>query len=293
VCGNPVIWKPSEKTPLCALAVQSLFYQACQEYGDVPEGLSSVIIGDREIGEQLVDDRRVPLISATGSTRMGAQVGPRVAARFGKSLLELGGNNAIIVTEHADLDLALPSILFGSVGTAGQRCTSSRRVFVHKNVADTLFNKLKTAYGSLKDKIGNPLDGRTLIGPLVDEQSYLAMQGALEAAKTQGGEVLQGERVQPDGYEEGYYVHPALVRMKEQTEVVCTETFAPILYVMEFESLEEVMEKHNDVPQGLSSTIFTSNLHEAEFFKQYSDCGIANVNIGTSGAEIGGAFGGE
>lgn len=293
VCGDSVIWKPSEKTPLCALAVQSLFYQACQEYGEVPDGLSSVIIGDRVIGEQLVDDRRVPLISATGSTRMGAQVGPRVAARFGKSLLELGGNNAIIVTENADLDLALPSILFGAVGTAGQRCTSSRRVFVHKNVADTLFTKLKNAYGSLKDKIGNPLDGRTLIGPLVDENSFKGMQAAIEAAKAQGGEVLQGERVQPQNLEDGFYVNPALVRMKSQTDIVCTETFAPILYVMEFENVEEVMEWHNEVPQGLSSTIFTSNLHEAEYFKQFSDCGIANVNIGTSGAEIGGAFGGE
>lgn len=293
VCGDSVIWKPSEKTPLCALAVQSLFYQACQEYGEVPEGLSSVIIGGREIGEQLVDDRRVPLISATGSTRMGAQVGPRVAARFGKSLLELGGNNAIIVTEHADLDLALPSILFGAVGTAGQRCTSSRRVFVHKSKADKLYTTLKSAYSSLKDKIGNPLDGRTLIGPLVDEASFKGMQAALDAAKSQGGEVVQGERVKPKGFEEGYYVNPALVRMKKQTEIVCTETFAPILYVMEFEHLEEVMDLHNEVPQGLSSTIFTSNLHEAEYFKQFSDCGIANVNIGTSGAEIGGAFGGE
>lgn len=293
VCGDSVIWKPSEKTPLCALAVQSLFYQACQEYGDVPAGLSSVIIGAREIGEQMVDDRRIPLISATGSTRMGAQVGPKVAARFGKSLLELGGNNAIIVTENADLDLALPSILFGSVGTAGQRCTSSRRVFVHKTVADTLFNKLKSAYSSLHQKIGNPLDGRTLIGPLVDEAAFIAMQAALDTAKAQKGDVLQGERVKPEGFETGYYVNPALVRMKEQTDVVCTETFAPILYLMEYESLEEVMNVHNAVPQGLSSTIFTSNLHEAEYFKQFSDCGIANVNIGTSGAEIGGAFGGE
>jgi aldehyde dehydrogenase (NAD+) len=293
VCGDPVIWKPSEKTPLTALAVQSLFYQACQEFGDAPEGLSSMVIGGREIGEKLVYDRRIPLISATGSTRMGAQVGPRVAARFGKSLLELGGNNAIIVTENADLKLALPSILFGAVGTAGQRCTSSRRVFVHKNKADELFNSLKTAYTGLKDKIGNPLDGKTLIGPLIDQASYDNMQVTLDSAKAQGGEVFQGERHTVTGLEEAFYVNPALVRMPKQTEIVCTETFAPILYVMTYESLEEVLVWHNSVPQGLSSTIFTSDLREAEYFRQHSDCGIANVNIGTSGAEIGGAFGGE
>lgn len=293
VCGNPVIWKPSEKAPLCSLAVQSLFDQACEEYGDTPDGLSSVILGDRALGEKLVDDRRIPLISATGSTRMGAQVGPRVAARFGKSLLELGGNNAIIVTAHADFDLALPSILFGAVGTAGQRCTSSRRVFVHESVADTLFNKLKNAYSGLSTKIGNPLDGKTLIGPLIDEDSYKNMQASLDAAKAQGGEVIQGERHMVEGYEGGFYVNPALVRMPSQTDIVCSETFAPILYVMSYKELDEVMQKHNEVPQGLSSTIFTSDLREAEYFRQYSDCGIANVNIGTSGAEIGGAFGGE
>lgn len=293
VCGDTTVWKPSEKTPLTALAVQSLFDQACQEFGDAPEGLSSVVLGERAIGEQLVDDRRVALISATGSTRMGAQVGPRVAARFGKSLLELGGNNAIIVSQHADLDVALPSILFGAVGTAGQRCTSSRRVFVHASIADKLFNTLKKAYAGLSQKIGSPLDGKTLIGPLIDEDSFNTMQASLASAKEQGGEVIQGERHLLEEYKGGFYVNPALVRMKSQTQVVCHETFAPILYVMEYESLEEVMERHNEVPQGLSSTIFTTNLQEAEYFKQFSDCGIANVNIGTSGAEIGGAFGGE
>jgi len=293
VCGDTAIWKPSEKTPLTALAVQSLFEQACQEFGDVPEGLSSVVLGERTIGEQLVVDPRVALISATGSTRMGAQVGPKVAARFGKSLLELGGNNAIVVSQHADLDVALPSILFGAVGTAGQRCTSSRRVFVHKSIADKLFNTLKKAYSGLSLKIGNPLDGKTLIGPLIDEESFNTMQSSIAAAKDQGGEVFQGQRHPLEDLKGGFYVNPALVRMSNQTQIVCHETFAPILYVMEYESLEEVMDRHNEVPQGLSSTIFTTNLQEAEYFKQFSDCGITNVNIGTSGAEIGGAFGGE
>jgi len=293
VCGDTAIWKPSEKTPLTALAVQSLFEQACQEFGDVPEGISAVILGERAIGEQLVEDRRVALISATGSTRMGAQVGPKVAARFGKSLLELGGNNAIIVSQHADLEVALPSIVFGAVGTAGQRCTSSRRVFVHKSIADKLFKTLKKTYSGLSHKIGNPLDGKTLIGPLIDEDSFNNMQSSIASAKDQGGEVFQGERHTLEDHKDGFYVNPALVRMSSQTQIVCHETFAPILYVMEYESLEEVMDRHNEVPQGLSSTIFTTNLQEAEYFKQFSDCGIANVNIGTSGAEIGGAFGGE
>jgi aldehyde dehydrogenase (NAD+) len=198
---------------------------------------------------------------------MGAQVGPRVAARFGKSLLELGGNNAIIVSQHADLDVALPSILFGAVGTAGQRCTSSRRVFVHKSISDKLFNTLKKAYSGLSQKIGNPLDGKTLIGPLIDEDSFNNMQSSISSAKAQGGEVFQGERHIVEGHKNGFYVNPALVRMSSQTEVVCHETFAPILYVMEYDSLEEVMDRHNEVPQGLSSTIFTTNLQEAEYFK--------------------------
>jgi aldehyde dehydrogenase (NAD+) len=294
VCGDSVIWKPSEKTPLTALACQSLFEQACAEFGKAPDGLSSVIIGNSERGEQLVNDTRIPLISATGSTKMGKIVGPKIAERFGKSLLELGGNNAIIVAPSADLDIALSSILFGAVGTAGQRCTSTRRVFIHQSIYDDLFEKLKAAYASLgENKVGNPLSEDIIVGPLIDKQSFEAMQIALAEADSQGGEVFFGERKMDGELEGGYYIKPALVKISEQTGIVCTETFAPILYVMPYEDLEEVMELHNAVPQGLSSAIFTTDLREAEFFKKRSDCGIANINIGTSGAEIGGAFGGE
>lgn len=298
VCGDPVIWKPSEKTPLTALACQAIFDKALlafeKETGQkVPDGLSQVIIGGRDTGETLVNDHRLPLVSATGSCRMGAQVGPQVAARFGRSLLELGGNNAVIVTPSADLDTALSSILFGAVGTAGQRCTSTRRALVHRSVYDAVWQRLESAYASLPDKIGNPLTPATLVGPLIDEASYQAMQQALKDAAQQGGEVQHGQRVLEDRFPAGQYVHPALVRMPSQTDVVLRETFAPILYVMPYDTLEEAMELHNAVPQGLSSAIFTTDLREAEYFRQNSDCGIANINIGTSGAEIGGAFGGE
>ncbi len=292
VCGDPVVWKPSEKTPLTALACQHLFEKACMQFGDVPKGLSSVIIGERDVGEKLTNDIRLKLISATGSTRMGREVAQLVQGRFGKILLELGGNNAVIVTESADLNVAIPSIVFGAVGTCGQRCTSTRRLFVHESLYDGVLTRLKDAYGQIiASRIGNPLDKETLVGPLIDEAAKKAMQAALVAAKAQGGKVHFGEMVQ--GNDGGAYVQPAIVEMDAQTEVMCHETFAPILYVMKYRDLAEVMTLHNAVPQGLSSAIFTTDIRQAEFFKQRSDCGIANVNIGTSGAEIGGAFGGE
>lgn len=293
VCGDPVVWKPSEKAPLTALACQALFNRALERFGEAPAGLSQVLIGQREIGEVLVNHPRVALVSATGSTRMGQQVGPQVAARFGRFLLELGGNNAIIVSESADLELAVRGILFGAVGTAGQRCTSTRRLIVHESVADELIENLKKAYASAT--VGNPLDAGTLVGPLIDKAAFDAMQQSLTQAREQGGVVHGGERLFADRYPEAWYVQPALVEMKKQTEVVCHETFAPILYVMRYRNLEEAIAMQNAVPQGLSSAIFTNNLREAELFLSAagSDCGIANVNIGTSGAEIGGAFGGE
>lgn len=293
VCGDSVLWKPSEKTPLCAIACHMLLEQACTKLDYVPEHLSSLILGHVSAGEQLVNDRRVPLISATGSCAMGRIVGPVVAERFGKSILELGGNNAVIVTQNADLELALPSIVFGAVGTAGQRCTTTRRLFVHEHLYDTCFDQLHQAYQTISTaSIGNPLDDQTLVGPLIDQQSFDAMQTSLQKAATIG-EVYYGERVLCDTYPNAYYVSPALVKLPDQAEIVLTETFAPILYVMPYASLEDVMMLHNAVPQGLSSAIFTTDIREAEYFKQHSDCGIANVNIGTSGAEIGGAFGGE
>ncbi|WP_300647520.1 aldehyde dehydrogenase family protein [Paenalcaligenes sp.] len=293
VCGDPVVWKPSEKAPLTALACQALFNRALERFGEAPAGLSQVLIGQREIGEVLVNHPRVALVSATGSTRMGQQVGPQVAARFGRFLLELGGNNAIIVSESADLELAVRGILFGAVGTAGQRCTSTRRLIVHENVADELIENLKKAYASAT--VGNPLEEGTLVGPLIDKAAFDAMQQSLAQAREQGGVVHGGERLFADRYPEAWYVQPALVEMRKQTEVVCHETFAPILYVMRYRNLEEAIAMQNAVPQGLSSAIFTNNLREAELFLSAagSDCGIANVNIGTSGAEIGGAFGGE
>ncbi len=293
VCGDSVVWKPSEKTPLCAIACQVLFDRAAKELGGVPEGLSQVIVGRADVGEALVDDRRVPLISATGSTRMGAAIGPRVAARFGRSLLELGGNNAIVVTKNADLDLAMPSILFGAVGTCGQRCTSTRRVIIHESLFDSMFERLKKAYKGLDAKIGSPLEPSTLIGPLIDKQSFDTMETSLERARKDALETVGGGRALAERFPNAYYVTPAVVKLATQTDVVKTETFAPITYVLPYKTLEEALEIHNSVPQGLSSSIMTTDLREAEFFKQNSDCGIANVNIGTSGAEIGGAFGGE
>ncbi len=292
VCGDPVVWKPSEKTPVTALACQQLFARALAEYGAAPDGLMEVVIGGRAIGERLVDDRRLPLISATGSCRMGRAVGPRVAARMGRVLLELGGNNAIIVAPSADLDLAVRAITFGAVGTAGQRCTTTRRLIVHEAVYDALVGRLKKAYESIS--IGNPLEGH-LVGPLIDEAAYEAMERALDAARADGGAVFGGGRVLAAEYPEAFYVRPAIVEMPAQRGIMLEETFAPILYVVRYRDLEEAITLQNAAAQGLSSAIFTNDLREAELFVSAmgSDCGIANVNIGTSGAEIGGAFGGE
>ncbi|WP_332118305.1 aldehyde dehydrogenase family protein [Azorhizobium caulinodans] len=293
VCGDSVVWKPSEKTPLTALAVQAIFEKACARFGGVPAGLSTLLIGGKAVGEALVDDKRVPVVSATGSTAMGRAVGPRLAARFARPILELGGNNAAIVCPSADLDLAVRAIAFAAMGTAGQRCTTLRRLIVHESIYDALLARLKPAYASVK--VGDPGAEGTLIGPLVDAAAFAAMQRALEAARAQGGTVTGGARVTAEGLPEAYYVRPALVEMPGQTEVVKEETFAPILYVMRYSDFDAAIALQNDVPQGLSSSIFTNDLREAERFVSVtgSDCGIANVNIGPSGAEIGGAFGGE
>jgi aldehyde dehydrogenase (NAD+) len=292
VCGDAVVWKPSEKTPLTALACQAIFERACRQFGDVPPGLSEVIIGTRDIGEVLVDHPRVALLSATGSTRMGRAVGPRVMQRFGRVLLELGGNNAVIVTPSADLGLAVRGILFAAAGTAGQRCTTTRRLIVHRSVRDELVQRLKASYAKLT--VGDPLAGN-LVGPLIDQAAFEGMQQALRAASEEGGQVFGGERVLADQHPDAFYVRPAIVEMPAQTATVCHETFAPILYVVAYEQLEEAIALQNAVPQGLSSAIFSNDVRETEAFlaASGSDCGIANVNIGTSGAEIGGAFGGE
>jgi len=293
VCGDTCIWKPSEKTPLTALATQALFEKAVARYAGAPAHLSQLLNGGAAVGEAMVDHPQVALISATGSTRMGRAVGPRVAARFGRCLLELGGNNAIIVTPSADLDLAVRGILFGAYGTAGQRCTTTRRVIAHSSIHDELVNRLDKARAQLK--IGNPMEAGNLIGPLIDQAAFDAMQQALAAARAQGGAVSGGERALADACPQAWYAVPALVRMPAQTEIVKHETFAPILYTLKYESLEQAIGLQNEVPQGLSSAIFTNDVREAEAFMSASgsDCGIANVNIGTSGAEIGGAFGGE
>ena len=294
VCGDAVVWKPSEKTPLTALACQALFERALARFGDdAPAAISTVLIGARDVGEALVDHPKVALLSATGSTRMGREVGPRVAARFGRSLLELGGNNAVIVTPSADLELAIRGILFAAVGTAGQRCTTTRRLIVHQSVRAALVERLKAAYQALP--IGNPLDTAHLLGPLVDQAAFEGMQRALSAARDDGGTVFGGERVLADTFPNAYYVKPALVEMPAQTATVCHETFAPVLYVLGYEHFDDAIALQNAVPQGLSSAVFTNSIREAETFMSVagSDCGIANVNIGTSGAEIGGAFGGE
>jgi aldehyde dehydrogenase (NAD+) len=297
VCGNSTIWKPSEKTPLTALATQAIFDRALARYvadgGTAPKNLSTLLIGGREIGEALVDHEKVPLVSATGSTRMGREVGPKLAQRFARSILELGGNNAAIVTPTADLDLTLRGVAFAAMGTAGQRCTTLRRLFVHDSVYGALVPRLAKAYQSVT--IGSPLTEGNLVGPLIDKAAYDKMQAALDAAKSAGGTVVGGERVNADDAEGAYYVRPAIVEMPAQTGPVKEETFAPILYVMKYSTFDEALALHNDVPQGLSSSIFTNDMREAETFvsARGSDCGIANVNIGPSGAEIGGAFGGE
>ena len=290
VCGDPVIWKPSEKTPMTALAVQAVFDRAVARFGDAPEGLAQLLIGERGVGETLAADPRVALVSATGSTRMGRAVATTVAGRLGRSLLELGGNNAMIVTPSADLEMAVRAIAFSAVGTAGQRCTTLRRLLVHEDVAPALLERLVKAYETLP--CGDPREPGVLVGPLIDEDAGAAFDDALRQAENQGGEVLVGG-TRPRS--PGIYVRPAIVRMPGQTDVVRHETFAPILYVMTWKTFDEAVEMQNAVPQGLSSCVFTDSVREAEAFLSAwgSDCGIANVNIGPSGAEIGGAFGGE
>lgn len=293
VCGDAVVWKPSEKTPLTALACQAIFARAAKRFGkDAPADLLTVLVGDRAVGEVLVDHPKVPLVSATGSTRMGRDVGPRLAKRFARAILELGGNNAGIVCPSADLDMALRAIAFGAMGTAGQRCTTLRRLFVHESIYDQLVPRLKKAYQSVS--VGNPLETSSLVGPLIDSQAFDGMQAALDKARAAGGTITGGERIET-GEAQAYYVRPAIVEMPRQVSPVTEETFAPILYVMKYSDFDAVLDEHNAVGAGLSSSIFTRDLQEAERFLSAdgSDCGIANVNIGTSGAEIGGAFGGE
>jgi len=282
VCGDPVIWKPSEKVPLCAEAVMALARRALQRFGDAPEGLLECLQGGRDVGEALVADKRVALVSATGSTAMGRTVGPKVAERFGRVLLELGGNNAAIVTPSADLDLAERAILFAAAGTAGQRCTTLRRLIVHEDIADELVARLRSLFARIR--VGDPRDPGTLVGPLIDQAAFEAMRGVV-------GESVE----QVDAVAGGVYVRPAIVEVPSQEDSVLCETFAPILYVLRYRELDEAIALNNSVSQGLSSSIFTNDLKESERFLSAcgSDCGIANVNIGPSGAEIGGAFGGE
>jgi len=294
VCGDPVVWKPSEKTPLTALACDALLRRAADSLDDCPDGLSHVVLGGAVVGETLVDDPRVALLSATGSTAMGRAVGPRVASRFGRSLLELGGNNAMIVTPAADLDLALRAITFAAAGTAGQRCTTLRRLIVHHDIRAEVEQRVADAFAQLR--IGDPLDPATLVGPLIDGRAWEGMRDALDRLASDGGRLLVGgARVDEDEHPGAFYAQPALVSMPAQTDNVRAETFAPILTTLGYEELSEAIRLQNDVPQGLSSSIMTDNLREAEAFlgAAGSDCGIANVNIGPSGAEIGGAFGGE
>ncbi len=294
VCGDSVVWKPSEKTPLTAIAVQTLFEKAAARFGsEAPAGLSTLLIGGREVGEALVDHPKAVLVSATGSTAMGRAVGPKLAARFARAVLELGGNNAAIIAPSADLDLTLRGVAFAAMGTAGQRCTTLRRLFVHESVYDAFLPRLKAAYASVT--VGDPRRDGVLVGPLIDQPAYLAMQQALTDARDSGGVVSGGERVSADPADQAYYVRPALVEMGGQAPVVLRETFAPILYVMKYRDFGEAVALQNDAPQGLSSSIFTNDMREAERFvsDEGSDCGIANVNLGPSGAEIGGAFGGE
>ena len=293
VCGNTCVWKPSEKTPLCALACQHIVSSVFKA-NKVPEGVCGLVTGAREIGEWMAADARIPLVSATGSTRMGRAVGTAVASRLGKSLLELGGNNAIVISSDADLNIAIPGAVFGAVGTAGQRCTSTRRLIIQDAIYDKVKEKLKTVYGQLR--IGDPLDEQNHVGPLIDKDAVRLYQSAIDQAKQQGCRFLvEGEVFTGDGFESGCYVRPCIAGAKPEDTIVAQETFAPILYLLRYGTLEEAIAIQNGVPQGLSSAIMTLNLREAERFLSAagSDCGIANVNIGTSGAEIGGAFGGE
>jgi len=293
VCGNVCIWKPSEKTPLTAIACQHIIAQVFKANA-ISEGVCSLILGDKEVGELMTNDGRIPLVSATGSTRMGKAVATAIGARLGKSLLELGGNNAIIISAHADLDMSLIGAVFGAVGTAGQRCTSTRRLIIHESVYDTFVTKLVNAYGQLR--IGNPLDQNNHVGPLIDTDAVTAYLDSIEKCKAEGGRfVVEGGVLSGEAYQSGCYVKPCIAEVKNDFKIVQHETFAPILYLIKYKTLEEAIALQNGVPQGLSSAIMTLNLREAEQFLSASgsDCGIANVNIGTSGAEIGGAFGGE
>jgi len=293
VCGNSVVWKPSEKTPLTALATQAIFERAAAKVGGIPANLSSLLLGEKSAGQALVDSSLVPLVSATGSTAMGRAVAPRLAQRFARSILELGGNNAAIVCPSADLDLTLRAVAFAAMGTAGQRCTTLRRLIVHESVYESLLPRLGKVFSSVA--IGDPRDSGTLVGPLIDRRAFDAMQTALHTARSAGAILHGGERINLSGLAEAFYVKPALVEVNEQFDIVRHETFAPILYVLRYREFEQAIALHNGVAQGLSSSIFTNDMREAERFLSVagSDCGIANVNIGTSGAEIGGAFGGE
>ena len=293
VCGNVCIWKPSEKTPLCGIACQEIVATVFKK-NNVPEGVNNLVTGGREVGEWMSNDERIPLISATGSTRMGKSLAVAVAQRLGKCLLELGGNNAIIITPNADMDIAIIGTVFGAVGTAGQRCTTTRRLIIHEKVYNQFRDKLVRAYSQLK--IGDPLNEKNHVGPLIDQHAVNAYLEAIEKCKTEGGHfIVEGGVLKGRGFESGCYVKPCVAEVKNHFSIVQHETFAPILYIMKYKTLEEAIALQNDVPQGLSSAIITTNLKEAEKFLSYSgsDCGIANVNIGTSGAEIGGAFGGE
>ena len=293
VCGNVCVWKPSEKTPLCGIACQNIAAKVFKK-NNMPEGISCLINGDYKVGELLSHDKNVALVSATGSTRMGKAVAQNVAARLGKSLLELGGNNSIIITQHADLDITMVAVVFGAVGTAGQRCTTTRRLIIHESKYEEVKMKLVKAYAQLK--IGNPLDEKNHVGPLIDKQAVKMYQAAIEQAKKEHGKILvEGEVLRGKGFESGCYVKPCIIEAKNEMNIVQHETFAPILYIMKYKTVQEAIDLQNGVVQGLSSSIMTANLREAELFLSVngSDCGIANVNIGTSGAEIGGAFGGE
>jgi aldehyde dehydrogenase (NAD+) len=293
VCGDVCIWKPSEKTPLCAVACQKIVQKVFKK-NNVPEGVSGLIVGGRETGEWMSNDARIPLVSATGSTRMGKAVGAAVGQRLGRSLLELGGNNAIIISQDADLAIAMVAATFGAVGTAGQRCTTTRRLIIHEKVYNKFKEKLVHAYGQLK--IGNPLNEKNHVGPLIDKDAVKMYLDAIEKCKQEGGKfIVEGGVVKGKGYESGCYVKPCIAEAKNSFDIVQHETFAPILYIMKYKTMDEAIALQNGVPQGLSSSVITNNLKEAEKFLSFagSDCGIANVNIGTSGAEIGGAFGGE
>ncbi|OBS12292.1 aldehyde dehydrogenase [Elizabethkingia miricola] len=293
ICGNAIIWKPSEKTPLCAVACQNIMAEVLKE-NKLPEGISNLVISDHVIGQKMVESKDVQLISFTGSTAVGREVASKVAGRFGKSILELGGNNAIIITENADLEMSIIGAVFGAVGTAGQRCTSTRRLIIHESVYDKVKTKLVKAYGQLK--IGNPLDVENHVGPLIDDHAVKQYENSIAKCKKEGGKfIVEGGLLKGKEYASGCYVKPCIAEVKNAYEIVQHETFAPILYIMKYKTLEEAIAMQNDVPQGLSSAIMTQNLREAELFLSHagSDCGIANVNIGTSGAEIGGAFGGE